>query len=248
MSDWREGFSNTINSYVFDCILPSSKEVVKFKAIDTQTLKKLLVYEKSNNIIMLEKMLDELILSSVIDKIDVENMLYYDRLFLLISIRAKSKGESITQQYDCPVCSGQSMQKMSFEDMPLIEYKEPSEKTIEVVPGIILELKHITRKDQQIAYSKIFNDKDILDDDKEMYASFYMIASAICGYDNGKDKVQIENLDDKLFIFEKLPSTALDKIKDWLEQNKFGLEFEFTKKCRHCGYEEKQKVEASGVF
>lgn len=248
MSDWKKGFAETINSYTFDCTLPSTGQVVKFKAIDTQTIKKLLVYEKSTNILMLEKMLDELISSSVIEPIDLENMLYYDRLFLLTSIRAKSKGESITQTYICPECSGQSMQKMNFEDMPYIDYREPENTMIDIVPGITLEIRHITRKDQRIAYENIMADKTISPDDKEIYAALYMVASAICGYDNGITKTQIDNLDDKLYIFEKLPTVALDKIKDWLEENKFGLEFKFIKKCPHCGHTETQQIETSGVF
>ena len=40
MLDWKKGFAETINSYTFDCTLPSTGQVVKFKAIDTQTIKK----------------------------------------------------------------------------------------------------------------------------------------------------------------------------------------------------------------
>ena len=250
MLDWKQNFSDTINSYVFDINIPSTGQQIQYKAIDTQTLKKLLIYERSDDVIILENMLDELIRSSVVspENIDIDSMLYYDRLFLLIAIRAKSKGESISQTFICPKCEGQSMQNMAFSDMPYIEYKDPEIKTIEVVKGITLELKHLSRGDQRLAYEKILADKSIKENEREIYAPLYMVASAICGYDNGVVKTPIENIEDKIFIFEKLPTSALDKIKDWLEINKFGLEFEFKKKCPHCGYEENQKIETSGVF
>jgi hypothetical protein len=71
--------------------LPSSGEKIKIKPITTNQMKKLLVYENESDPIFGEKILDEILNFSVVNK-DVKELVLQDRYFLFIEIRKLTKG------------------------------------------------------------------------------------------------------------------------------------------------------------
>ena len=87
-------FLQHVNVYDFTCELPGSKQTVQFKPVTTGQIKKLLSYENETNYVVQEQALDDLISSSVLsDGFDIGELFIYDRLFLLLEIRKKTKGE-----------------------------------------------------------------------------------------------------------------------------------------------------------
>ena len=73
-NDWRQSFQeNVINSFIFTVQLPSTGQIIKFKPIDTKTLKKLLIYEKSEDFAVVETLLDEILLSCIIEPLLPKN-------------------------------------------------------------------------------------------------------------------------------------------------------------------------------
>ena len=245
MSNWKQDFQTTINSYVFECVLPGSKEVIKFKPVDVATMKKLLIYESSNDFDTVEFILDDLIKNSVLEPatLNIDDMYIYDRLYLLFQIRMKSKGESIQSNYSCPKCKNQSIQSIALSDFPFNEYKEPKNFVIPALQDVSLEVCHMKRSHQKEAAAKLKEDKDLSDNQRQYLSMLYTMAAAISAY-IGKDfKDNTLTLDDKLFILDRLPDSILTNIKNWHEDNRFGYDIVFEYKCPHCKHSEKREFD-----
>ena len=104
------GFKNYLNVYEFDCVLPGTKQEVKYKPITTNQIKKLLVYENELNPIKIEQAYNELISSCVIsEEFDINSIYIKDREFLLINLRKVSKGEQYEFTFTCPECKSGNM-------------------------------------------------------------------------------------------------------------------------------------------
>jgi len=120
MSEEKPKFYDFVNVYDFECELPGSKQVVKFKPVSTGQIKKLLTYENETNYVIQEQALDDLISSSVLSEgFDIMELYIYDRLFLLIEIRKKTKGEIIEFQIKCPECDSQSLNRVDLNELEL---------------------------------------------------------------------------------------------------------------------------------
>ena len=84
-----------INSPVFELILPSTKQTVKYRPFLVKEQKILLIAGESNdqnaNLIAIKQIIN----NCAIDKIDVEKLPTFDLEYLFINLRAKSIGENI---------------------------------------------------------------------------------------------------------------------------------------------------------
>jgi cytochrome c-type biogenesis protein CcmH/NrfF len=238
MSD-KPKFYDFVNVYDFNCELPGSKDTIQFKPVNTGQLKKLLTYENETNYVVQEQALDALITSSVLtEDFDISNMYIYDRLFLLIEIRKKTKGESIEYQITCPECSSQSLNKSSLNDLELTQIDETlSEKPLDLSNGIKVYLRHMTRKHQiEDIQAKYFPKKR--SEKHQMYMMqvlFHACAISKIETPNGMD--ENISLKDRMYFIEEIPMDEMRLIKDRVDEMAFGLKLEQKTKCVHCGFE-----------
>ena len=240
--NWKDEFSEVVNSYQFTAILPSTGETITFKPVDTKTLKSLLVLEKSEDYSAIENLFDS-ILSHVIvsPELDLDQMLLFDRQKLLMDIRNHSKGQTVQQTYTCPKCQSQSIQTVDFSKLPYKEYKEPEDGFIEIAKGIGIVVGHITRGEQKAAYEFLSLQNDIDTQAKEALSPLYMLAGAIKSYVNKSGIKDDLTFEDKFFMLESLPDSVLEKFKNWMKANSFGYQVVFSFTCPHCKHVEEIK-------
>lgn len=241
---WKDEFSSAINTYEFETVIHSTGQKVKFKPVDTNTLKKLIIHEKSDNLIAIENVFDELITNTIIEPkdIDIDGMLLFDRQTLLMDIRSKSKGGTIQQPFTCEKCKSQSIQTVDLNKMSFKDYVEPENCYIEIINGIGVQVGHVTRKHQKDVYNFLSNDKSIDQDTKEAITPLYVMGAAITAYVNREGVNTDLSFEDKIFMLEKFPDTVLEKMKDWLSDNTFGYEIKFNYICPHCGTKEVREL------
>jgi hypothetical protein len=117
--------------------------------VTTGQIKRLLTYEGETNYIVQEQALDDLISSSVLSEgFDMDELYIYDKLFLLMEIRKKTKGEVLEFKIDCPKCKSQSLNRSNLDELELIELDSEENHIVEI-DKIKVHLRHMKRKHQK---------------------------------------------------------------------------------------------------
>jgi len=135
-------FRKYVNFYEFESELPGTGKLVTFKPITTGQIKRLLLYETSEDMDSIEKSLDNIISECVIDEdFDVGELYLQDRFYLLLEIRKATKGNTYSFQSRCSKCESQSAQsvnlsKLEVKKLPKEVLAKPVEKkkTSKVIP------------------------------------------------------------------------------------------------------------------
>jgi len=241
MSD-KPKFLDFVNVYDFTCELPGSKETVQFKPVTTGQIKKLLTYENETNYVIQEQALDDLITSSIISEgFELDEQYIYDRMFLLIEIRKKTKGEIIEFQLTCPECKSQSINRVNLDELEIKELEDNSNQIVEL-GQIKVHLRHMKRKHQKQEIKPHFFSKSMTETQK---AYMFQVLFHACAIDkietpNGMD----ENIPikDRIYFIEQITIQQMEKIKEKIDDMSFGWELENKVKCPHCGYERKEPI------
>lgn len=113
-------FKKYLNNFVFETVLPGSGKTIKFHPITTGQIKKLLLYEASDDPETIEGILDELISECVTtEDFDIGDLYLQDRFYLLVEIRRATKGSYYQFQTICSKCESQSQQNIDLGELPL---------------------------------------------------------------------------------------------------------------------------------
>lgn len=249
MSENRLNFHNFINVYEFSCILPGSKGEVKFKPVVPGDIKKLLVYENETNYVVQERALDDLISSSVISEgFDINEQFIYDKLFLLMEIRKKTKSEVLEYEIKCPECNSQSMNRVDLNKLENIPLESTENKIVTLSEQIKVHLRHIKRKHQKEDIKPQMFPK-IMTESQQGY--MYQVAFHACAIDkietpNGID----ENIPmkDRIYFVENIPMNFMETLKKEIDDMAFGWKLENKVKCVHCGFERVEEVSIQNNF
>lgn len=103
-------FKRYLNVFQFETTLPGSGERVKFRPIVTGQIKKILLYEASDDVNSIEDILDEIINECVITKdFDIGKLYLQDRFYFLVELRKATKGNSYKFTHQCDNCNSQSV-------------------------------------------------------------------------------------------------------------------------------------------
>lgn len=147
-------FKNYVNMFEFETELPGNGEKVIFKPVTTGQLKRLLLYETSQDSDSIENALDEMISECVVFPKDfnIKNLYLQDRFFLLVDIRKATRGTSYDFQTTCASCSSQSQQ---FIDITKLTVKKLNKK-----PVVIEPVKEKVEEKKQKSKSKIVEVSD----------------------------------------------------------------------------------------
>lgn len=114
-------FRNYLNTYVFETDLPGSGLAVSFKPVTTGQIKRLLLYETTNDPLSIEAALDTLIEECVIkpENFKVSGLYIQDRFFLLVEIRKATRGATYMFQTECASCGSQTQQAINLSELPV---------------------------------------------------------------------------------------------------------------------------------
>ncbi len=249
MSEEKPKFYDFVNVYDFECELPGSKQIVKFKPVSTGQIKKLLTYENETNYVIQEQALDDLISSSVLSEgFDIMELYIYDRLFLLIEIRKKTKGEIIEFQIKCPECDSQSLNRVDLNELELAKLDAELNTTVELSNNIKVALRYMKRKDIQEEMKPHYFKKTMSDSQQGYMFQVLFHACAI-------DKIETPNgldenisMKDRMYFIEQIPIQEMDKIKDKLDEMEFGWKLESKVECVHCKYKYTQEIPIQKSF
>lgn len=235
-------FLDFVNVYDFSCELPGSKEIVKFKPVTTGQIKKLLTYEKETNYVIQEQALDDLVSSSVLsDGFNIDELYIYDRMFLLMEIRKKTKGEVLEFKITCPKCESQSLNRVNLDQLKLTQLENEDNHVIEI-DKIKIHLKHMKRKHQKEDIKPHHFTKQMTDIQKSYIFQVLFHACAIDKIETPNGIDENINIKDRVYFIENIPMQQMDVIKKELEKMAFGWELENKIQCVHCGHESIESI------
>lgn len=242
MSESKQKFYDFINVYEFSCELPGSKEEVKFKPVNTAQIKKLLTYENETNYVIQEQAIDELIASSILsENFDINEQYIYDRLFLLIELRKKTKGEILEFQIACPECKSQSINRVNLDELEMVPLDDDKNHIVDM-DKIKVHLRHMKRKHQREDIKPNFFPKMMNETQK---AYMFQVAFHACAIDKIETPSGIDEnipMKDRMYFVENIPMMYMESIKDEINKMSFGWKLENKIKCVHCGFENKELI------
>lgn len=240
-------FKKYLNTYKFDCILPGSGKKVNFKPITTAQMKNLLLYENENDPKVLENVMDDLISSCVLDEdFDIKKQYIQDRFFLLLEIRKKTKGEMYKFRIDCPNCKSQSLNTVDLNNLEVKKLDKRKTKRVKLNDNITIELSHLTREMQDVAYEKTQpKENDIQSLTNFMIATY---ANSITKIITPDEEAKDPEYDDRIYLLENITQGEYEKITKWFDENNFGVNFTFEMKCQHCGYKDVHDIPSTNFF
>jgi len=224
-----------VNNYDFTCVLPGSGEEIHFKPLTTGQMKKMLVYEKEDNPFTIETILDGIISECVLnDDFDINKLYLQDRFYLFLKIREKSKGAIYKFMFKCPHCDHQEAGSIDITKMEVKEFNE--DKTpIQVADNISVVMKHITRGEQKKVYNSIRKLKGLNKQQQLVEASTQSIALSMEKFISGDTEDDNVPFEDKLYLLNDcMTIETFDRIKQWFEDNNFGIIFKKNIKCNKC--------------
>ncbi len=251
MSEKSVFLRGLVDGYEFSCVLPGSGERITYKPINTEQMKKVLVYEQEDDSSVIDSALDKLIASCVTsDGFDISKMYLQDRYFLLIELRKASKGGQYQFNYKCVECEFENIGSVNITELP-IRPKKQDTGMIVVNDKMTLEVSLLKREDQLVAaeytekkYGK--NKKDAKEKQIDYIIATY--ANAIKKIHAGKEIIEDVDFDDKFYILNAMPVGVFDSFKSWFQENDFGIEFKEDLMCQSCGHIHKLEIEVSDFF
>lgn len=182
-------FRKYINSYQFETELPGSGENITFKPICTRMIKKLLLYETSEDPNSIENALDEIITECVIDEtFNIDDLFLQDRFALLLDMRKATKGNLYTFSSNCTKCQSQSTQNIKLSDLKVKRLNIPKE---------IEEPEPIKKKKNQVSMKKGSKLIDVSEGEE---------IESMDGFSNSRQNWNLIRLNDVLSI-RMLPTT-----------------------------------------
>ena len=245
----RPKFYDHVNVYDFSCELPGSKETIQFKPVSTGQIKKLLTYENESNYVVQEQALDDLISSSVLSEgFDIGELFLYDRIYLLIEIRKKTKGEVLEFQLDCPKCKSQSLNRVNLDELERVEMDAGIDTVVQLSNNIKVHLRQMKRKHQIQEIKPQFFPKNMSD---KQQAYMLQVIFHACAIDKIETPSGIDEnipIKDRIYFIEQIPMQEMDKIRDKVDEMGFGWKLEHKSKCTHCQYEVRDQIPIQNHF
>ena len=242
-------FSKYLNVYEKVVNLPGSNQEVKIRPLNTNQIKKLLVYENETNPIVGEQVLDDILRFCIVDNtFNIGDLFLQDRYFLFIEIRKFSKGTFHTFEFICPNCKSQSIQKIDLEELTLTKLNEESlDKEVKILNDLLtLNMGFVKRKDQIDAYKTI--KKNLSNTQKQIEMAIINMALSIQSIQTPDGLDEEIPLEKKIEFLETLPKFEFEKVKEWFSENDFGIDLTVRKKCPHCDYETFEVMPLTNFF
>jgi hypothetical protein len=128
-------FKNYLNTFVFDTDLPGSGQNVSFHPVTTGQLKRLLLYETTDDPLAIETALDELIEECIIkpEGLKAKDLYVQDRFYLMVEIRKATRGATYQFQTTCTSCGSQTQQNINLSSLPVTTLSKVVKKDVKAL-------------------------------------------------------------------------------------------------------------------
>ena len=223
---------------VYEMVIPSTKETVKYRPFLVKEQKSMLVAFESQD---MKQILNAMLVSieSCIPGINVNKLATFDVDYMFTQIRSKSVGETSTVLYACTECNEQNEVKIDLRKVN-IEDKKITKSLIEINDDISVQMKYPTYDDMMAA--------NIFSEENTSATGMLMESVKTCMYSvQTKDENIIlahEPKDEVENFINSLTNQQLEKITDFVESLPtlaHNIDFECIK-CKHLN-----KVELKGL-
>ena len=164
-----------------------------------------------------------------------------DKMFLLMEIRKKTKGEVLEFKINCPECKSQSINRVNLDALELTKL-DSDENHIVTFGEIKVHLRHIKRKHQIADMKPQFFPKSLTDTQKAYVYQTMFYACAIDKIETPSGLDSNIDIKDRLYFVENIPLGGIDKIREEVDGMAFGWKLEQRITCPHCQYEQVEEI------
>tara|TARA_B100000214_G_scaffold366621_1_gene335820 strand:+ start:8704 stop:9420 length:717 start_codon:yes stop_codon:yes gene_type:complete len=223
---------------VYEMVIPSTKETVKYRPFLVKEQKSMLVAFESQD---MKQILNAMLVSieSCVPGININKLATFDVDYMFTQLRSKSVGETSTIAYSCAECQEQNEIKINLQDVKM-EDKEIKKSLIEINDDISVQMKFPTYED--MLASNMFSGENISATNTLMESIKSCMHSVQTKDENiilaHEPKEEVET------FINSLTNQQLEKMTEFVEglpTLEHKLEFECIK-CKHLN-----KVELKGL-
>ena len=235
------------STYTFKIPLLSNKnKKIEFRSLKTKDQKILAVEGEETksefeNFMLLVKLLGKCVIKN---DIALGSILLEDFFWLLINLRMKSLGDTIELFGTCKHCG---TKKNAFKidlskDIDIKYLEELTDKEFKITDKLIFILKHVTLDDMMDILKAKDNDEN---DGIEL-----SLAAMIDYVEFDEGVIDVKDMDTRLKLLNELSSAQLDKFKEFLNTNSFGIIVKQEFKCmnKKCGKTNKVELEGFDII
>ena len=214
---------------MYEVVVPSSQQTLKFRPFLVKEQKSLLVaYESQDMKQILSAMLN--CIETCVHGVNIKDLATFDVDYLFTQVRAKSVGETSTILSACVNCNEQNEVKINLEDVKM-NASEIKTKVIPITDTINVEMKYPTYDDM------LRNPNYMKKDGTQTELLFESIVSCMYAVQTGDDNIIIsqEPREEIEKFVNSLTNDQLTKITEFVESMPaMSHEQKFTcKKCQH---------------
>lgn len=174
-----------MNTPVYNLVVPSTGERVKYRPFLVKEEKALLIAQQSEDVNVMVDSLKQVIRGCVLDKIDVDELAVFDIEYIFTQIRAKSVGEIVELLFPCDVDHGEDDEKAKLKisiDLTNLEVAFPEKQTKKIAlfndVGVIMKyptfdtmkrMESIDTNDVDAIFDVIASSIDLIYEGDEVY-------------------------------------------------------------------------------
>lgn len=242
-----------LNQYDHEHTILETNKTVGIKPITTGQMKNILQYENEEDVSVVEKILDEIILGCVSsDGFNLDDLTIQDRFELLIGIRKITKGNEYSFNIKCPKCGIESIQLVKLDTLDFTPFPINIDRDIKINDKLTLSLDFIRRGNQKQASELVDGMGGKLTDSQKMSEiATFMYAFGISNVKTNVGELTDITIHEKKEFLDNLKASDYEVINDWYEKNTYGTNFKYKVKCNagtSCDYEKEEDIPITGFF
>ena len=234
---------------IYEAILPSNNQVVKFRPFLVKEQKLLLMGSQATDAKDVIESIKQILRNCILSELDIESLPVFDLEFLFLNLRARSVNEVVEIKYRCnnqlpgdtpeepKTCNGFVTYKINVLDIHP-EFGENHNSKIKITDNVGLKLRYPTfemmrdiegKTEDEVIFNLLVNCIEYIYDENSMY------------YTKDVERQEIED------FIDNLQQKHLEEIKKFFESMpKVKKELDF--KCPKCGMEDHIVIEGVQNF
>lgn len=217
----------------FELTIPSTKKKIEYRPFLVAEEKILLIALETNDPEEYSRAIKEIIANCVKDKIDVDKLATFDIEYIMLNLRAKSRGEIIPLQFKCNattsegVCDNTTMVSINLNEIE-VDVPEGHTNQIDIGDGIYVWMRYPSYKDFELLDRATRN----------VDAAIELIASCMTAHGNGSNVEELSGTPRSEIVawLNKIQGRQLDKLFSFFSTMP-SLKKTLTFKCKKCGTE-----------
>jgi hypothetical protein len=225
---------------IYDVIIPSSGQVIKFRPFLVKEQKVLLIaFESQDENQLINAMLNTV--DSCCKNLDSSKLTRVDVDYVFTMIRSKSVGENVTLIGPCESCGEEMTFEFNLNDLKLPEFKS-RQQTIELADDLKVVMKVPT-------YGDILSNNTFQTNTSAQEALQRMILSCMESVQTKEENILLkdEPLEEKINFIDYLTMDQYEKVTSFIS-NMPGIIFDVEADCQKCGTKNKKTMEGINNF